>query len=707
MKTVLGAHVKSAAFVHAQKQLRAFGIQFQDGCGGVKFKGTKAWAAWAQGYGSNERVNNFRINYPSLPDNAVLSRREADLIAAYTLHELGHIAFTDNRSSGVVSGVQFRLFNGIEDGRIEHAVIRSGKADGARSLFKALVERLCCDIGPGFNPTNINDAPFALALISRAAFGDGNEYAKRLLSRIPEPYRALYQRVVDGLQGVALDRSGTARVVELAQRFYADWKALAPVAPPQPQQPPQPQPQQPQDDESGDDSDDGDSAESGSQGGAEGDDDSIDSGDDADGDEGDGDSDDDGEPDAPDDDEFDDVGGGDESDDFGDDDRDPGFGDDADDADDADGDDESHDADDADGDDSDDGDEGDEGDEGDSDSQGERGSDEGEFAPAAPEEYDEKRCKDPEPNVDRIFKAARKRTKDAVELPPVAESAREAVLTGDVSQERAEGVAARLNSYAAAPALKAQLRRILKATETVGWDPGALGGRFDGRRAPRLFAGSEAVFKRRWEYEGIDTVVSVVVDLSGSMSGSAVYMARDLAWCVAVAAEAARADVEVVGFQSGGTWGGGGAGGSVQMDGTYQKATSLSGARILEFKKFGDRCTNVSPKFDRMPSHVGGGTPDYAAAFDAVQRVSSMPHKRKLVVVITDGLGDIAEMKLLTQNAHDLFGVDVIGFGIGIDAKSFSEAYEVGCPVDLNSLQGAALKGVIKQLEKRDYRRVA
>lgn len=704
MKTVLGAHVKSAAFVHAQKQLRALGIQFQDGHGGVKFKGTKAWAAWKQDYRNNDAVGNFRINYPSLPDNAVLSRREADLIAAYTLHELGHIAFTDNRSSGVLSGVQFRLFNGIEDGRIEHAVIRSGKAEGARSLFKALVERLCCDIGPGFNPTNINDAPFALALISRAAFGDGNEYAKRLLSRIPEPYRALYQRVVDGLQGVALNRSGTARVVELAQQFYADWKALAPVAPPQPQQPPQPQPQQPQDDESGDDGDDGDSAESGAQGGAEGDD--------ADADEGDSDS--DGEPDAPDDDEFDDefddVGGGDESDDFGDDDRDPGFGDDgddadgddesddADDADDADGDDESHDADDADGDD---------GDEGDSDSQGERGSDEGEFAPAAPEEYSEERCKDPEPNVDRIFKAARKRTKDAVELPPVAESAREAVLTGDVSQERAEGVAARLNSYAAAPALKAQLRRILKATETVGWDPGALGGRFDGRRAPRLFAGSEAVFKRRWEYEGIDTVVSVVVDLSGSMSGSAVYMARDLAWCVAVAAEAARADVEVVGFQSGGTWGGGGFGSSVQMDGTYQKATKLSGARILEFKKFSDRCANVSPKFDRMPSHVGGGTPDYEAAFDAVQRLSSMPHKRKLVVVITDGLGDIPAMKLLTQNAHDLFGVDVIGFGIGIDAESFSKAYEVGCPVDLNSMQGTALKGVIKQLEKRDYRRVA
>jgi hypothetical protein len=49
----------------------------------------------------------------------------------------------------------------------------------------------------------------------------------------------------------------------------------------------------------------------------------------------------------------------------------------------------------------------------------------------------------------------------------------------------------------------------------------------------------------------------------------------------------------------------------------------------------------------------------------------------------------------------------VIGFGIHCSAAQFANAYPIGTPVDLDSLGKSTLKGVIKQLELRDTRRVA
>lgn len=696
---IIGARVKAAALVHARKQLGNLGFRFKAGAGTATFNGDTAYATWTAN--SEDWVGSFRINYPEMPDNALVSRREADLISAYTLHEIGHVAYTAERTTRDAPSILHHLWNGIEDGRIEHAVIASGKARGARSMFKKLMSKFTSKIvaDGAFNPCSINSAPFALALVSRAAFGDGNGFAKQLLDRIPEPYRALYAAVADGIKHAPLDRSGSTVSLALAQAFLDGWLAINPDAlkspPPPPTNPLGGEPQEGMAMPGDQGGQDGDPAE-GSLPDQQEEEQLADS---------DGPS---GHWSPPDRDLFD-------ADDKFDDGFDDGYDDNSSDqlseearaaqeerdalADDMqaaaeaakDSEDNILDA----------------------LSDGEADSDEGGDEVAEPfkaldqpDHFDEDKVIAPEPEVDDVFKAIRERTRDPVTLravPPANRSEmRKWTKLQSVSDKTRRSHLKKLNRHAM-PALKAQLYRVLKAPERCGWDGGAMGGRFDGKRAPRMLAGSEQVFKRRWLAEGIDTAVSVVVDLSGSMGGTSIQAAVDLAWTIAAACEGARADVEVVGFQNarypvstGGN----------NLRGQWVSGEATGDCTLVVAKRFADRCDSVAHHFETMKRIPDGGTPDYEACKTVVEQLSEMPHQRKVVIMVTDGIGDRDDMYRLGFGAWKLYGVDVIGFGIYAQAATFAKAYPVGSPVSLDTLHKSGLKGVIKQLDARDQRRV-
>lgn len=681
---VQGARLKAAAAAHARKQLSALGANVTAKRGQASFKGSNAYAYWSL---CGDDVVSYGINYPALPDNALISRREADLIAAYTLHEIGHVAYTNNSVTKGVKRLVFHLWNGIEDARIEHAVIASGKAAGARSAFKRLMSKYTSQLPDEFNPTSINSAPFALALICRAALGDGNGFAKTLLDRIPEPKRSLYATVVDAMPGLALDRTGTFEALKLAEAFLDGWLALEPDAVKKPVDvlPP--------------------------PGG-------VDNPDEQAADEYDLEPDGEAQPD-----EYDDVDdqysepqgsgeGGDEGFDWDD---DPADGDAADGEDGADADaisDAIKDALDAEP--------ADAGDstlldqsEDDVEEEVSGGSGEGAQFDDVLDEFHENKVMQPEPNVDDIFQQIMERTKAPIDLPPVLHANRtlirdwRTVVEQDESGQRRHY---RALHKAALPALKAQLYRILKAPERCGWDGGALGGRFDGKRTSRMMAGSELVFKRRWVSDGINTAVSVVIDMSGSMKGDRIKQSVALGWTIAEAAEAAGAEVEVVGFSSryafypdSGTG----------LDGEWKSPDLGAEARhpacLIVAKRWQDKCANVAQFFNVMKRAAEGGTPDYSAVRTVAEQLSTHTAGRKLVIVITDGCGQIHEMKALTKSAYDLYGVDVIGFGIGIDSKTFANAYHLGATVDwqLRDLHKTCLKSVADQLAARDHRRVA
>lgn len=680
---IQGARVKAAAAAHARKQLGNLGFRFKSGAGFATFQGDTAFAAWEAG-DTEDWVHSFRINYPALPDNAMISRQEADFISAYTLHELGHVAFTKSGAAAGRGSLVHHLWNGIEDARIEHAVINSGKARNARSMFKKLMGKFTSKIvaGGDFNPCSINSAPFALALVCRAGLGDGNGFAKQLLNNIPEPYRSLYAAAAEGVKALPLDRSGSVGALNLALAFRDAWEQQFPEAFQQPVEPqPNPLGGEPQDGNQGeqagagdDDSDDQGSGPSGHwTPPAREQDDADDGFDDSPGYGGSLDAEEkaaQAEADALSDEAAANAEASDDSDIDGLLDSLAGTDSDSDDQ--------------------------------------EGGTDVGDPY-IAPEDdvYSDDKVIAPEPNVDDLFQAVQQRTKGAINLravPPASRSEmRRWSKLAETTDRTVRSKLKKLNG-SSLPALKAQLFRILTAPERCGWDGGAMGGRFDGKRAPRMLAGSEQVFKRRWFAEGVDTAVSVVVDLSASMKGSCINSAVDLGWAVATACEQAGTDVEVVGFQNSryGNYGSG-----YDLKGDY-RSTSMGGSdcTLIVAKRFADKCAAVPHFFDTMKKLPNYGTPDYEGIKTVCEQLSALPHQRKVVVVITDGFGAVEDMRRLTEAAYKLYGVDIVGFGMYTRAQDFSRAYAVGCPVDLSTLHKSSLKTVIKQLEQRDTRRV-
>ena len=336
----------------------------------------------------------------------------------------------------------------------------------------------------------------------------------------------------------------------------------------------------------------------------------------------------------------------------------------------------------------------------------------------ATESFDEDDSFKAEPNIDDLFEQISNRTKAPINLQtcnPARRTEMRKWRTIDFDEVASKRAAKRMHK-AALPAMKAQLYRMLKAPERCGWDGGALGGRFDGKRSARMMAGSEAVFKRRWIADGINTVVSVVVDMSGSMKGDPLKQSVDLAWTIAEACESAGAEVEVLGFntsyyayQPSG----------YDMGGNFRVIDNrgCDPATLIVAKRFQDKLQSCGQYFAVMKRAANGGTPDYSAIRSVCEQLSNSPAQRKLVIVITDGLGHVDDVKRLTEVSHDLFGVDVIGFGIGISKVHFDRAYSIGDVVKsswgedgsygYHDLHKTVLKSVATQLERRDIRRVA
>jgi hypothetical protein len=259
MTRVLAAFVKSAVNTAASKQVVSAGLHVNS-CA-VTFQGKTAYAVWRRQrpYSAGNRCDKpavkYRINYPAMPDDALLTRKEADLIAAYTLHETGHVIYTpnnldfDRRSLGLsFKNPDQRLHmlaNGFEDARMEAVVIRYG-ARNARNLFVALVTKLTAGITADWNPCDLANAPFTIALLGREALGNGNTFTSQLLSRIPEPQRSIYAAAVDWFADAPDGYDKGYWSYRVADAFLILWDAMRKD---QGKQPPPSQPQYEADDE--------------------------------------------------------------------------------------------------------------------------------------------------------------------------------------------------------------------------------------------------------------------------------------------------------------------------------------------------------------------------------------------------------------------------------------------------------------------------
>jgi hypothetical protein len=123
------------------------------------------------------RVKNaidLTIVMPNIDDNAQVSNVTFNNSVGFILHELGHAWYTDNapwNNAAVQHGpFLYALINGLEDPRIELAVINSGRANNARALFSELVNNILRKDGY-VKPNDFKNIPFMLAIEGRRLNG--------------------------------------------------------------------------------------------------------------------------------------------------------------------------------------------------------------------------------------------------------------------------------------------------------------------------------------------------------------------------------------------------------------------------------------------------------------------------------------------------------------------------------------------------------
>jgi cobalamin biosynthesis protein CobT len=161
-------------------------------------------------------------------------------------------------------------------------------------------------------------------------------------------------------------------------------------------------------------------------------------------------------------------------------------------------------------------------------------------------------------------------------------------------------------------------------------------------RALPTMAHNDRLFKRRKEHDGIDSAVTIVLDVSGSMFknhsplNSKMYHAILATYALLDTLSKAGVTTSVVTF----------------------------GCEVSLLKDFNTPYQRVKPLLERISA--GGGTQDYVALSYAHSLLLNRQEERKVCFLLTDGIGKADACKEQALSGERL-GITTIGIGIRSD----------------------------------------
>ena len=578
------------------------------------------------------------VSFPVLPATTRLSKAEADRWTGYFIHEAAHAIYTDEATwkDACREGLQ-ALVNGLEDVRIERELVAAGIADNAQDILTALVAYCVAKLPKKYDPNDVAQLPWTFAFFGRVycngyAIPDARRWARKLTPQ----NRATIFRALDELKLA----TSTGDVLEIARKLTAGAKQNPAPAP------------APNVDEAPGKSDAGDE-------GDEREDDELDEGESAGSEKGPGDDwlddeEDEGESDAGDEGESDagDEGEGEleseENDDEG-----------------------------LDG-------------EGEIGTPGDNGSgslNPGDYTgPLAT--FDPAKMK--ETDLDPLSEATKKKNadvraskdgtleRDFLELIRSANGverrgvARIAPYHADHVLE--DGLTVALDGARRCSTLRAQAARVLKALDDAQWQRQQSRGRLDRAALSSIGAGNvENVFARRFETDGYETEITVLVDGSGSMAGERSRVAATLALAIAQAADQVAVPCRVVQFHD----------------------------ALADVKRPGERCMSPGARrgFGALVKCQYGSTQLTDAIVVMGRDLAARGrNKRKILFVITDGACNRGPA-YVRRAAHYVESLNVETIGLSIDCDehgAFSKEVKVSSTGDVAGVGFGALLAVLE-----------
>lgn len=232
---------------------------------------------------------------------------------------------------------------------------------------------------------------------------------------------------------------------------------------------------------------------------------------------------------------------------------------------------------------------------------------------------------------------------------------------------------------AAVGPLMKDLRRLIAARSQVRRIPGKRSGRLHAASLHRIKVGDDRVFSRKEEAQSLSTAITLLMDNSGSMSGSRLKLATETAYALGTVLNKLGIAFECIGFTS-----------DYQNDKEWNNAVAEAArhhpiARVNplvmpKFKAFDERWTiPVQQRFGHVfnggrPCSMGD-TPEGCGLEFAAKRLLQRPEERKILICMTDGepgtAGSgvynpgtyVAQSRRMVESIA-LAGVDVVGIGI-------------------------------------------
>lgn len=250
------------------------------------------------------------------------------------------------------------------------------------------------------------------------------------------------------------------------------------------------------------------------------------------------------------------------------------------------------------------------------------------------------------------------------------------------------------------------LERALVSKQQRDWLGGRDAGRLDARRFSAVMAGRTNVFKERTDRAELDTALTVMVDLSGSMKGSGkADVARDCVMALVEAVDRTGIAYEVVGFSNRRElprgW-------TKQINEGIERGMKYARWEPLDmviFKAFEERLFEAKGALYNIPLFVGGENTDGEAIAMAYSRLKARSERRKVLLTLSDGAPACSSANHDALRAHLGRAIEAVKrdgcscLGVGIMDNTVAQYYPEHVVVkSISDLAGKTLALLGKQL---------
>ena len=243
-------------------------------------------------------------------------------------------------------------------------------------------------------------------------------------------------------------------------------------------------------------------------------------------------------------------------------------------------------------------------------------------------------------------------------------------------------------------ATKANIMRLLRSVDLIGWSTHEESGKLDRKAFTRYSVGSVSIFSKRTHVEATKSAVSILIDCSGSMQrDNRIQTAEAVSIQLARILEKADASFSVTGFNGADRYN------RIEESGALKTTTTIRSERttFIPFKTWGESLSKASFKMGTIHQWAEDSTPDYSAISLTLEGLASRPEQRKVFFLLTDAEQfEVSHMKYLQSLANKL-GIKVVAIGIGNTkiAKCFDNAQNVS---SVDGLASASFNRLLKQL---------